>query len=193
MKKKYISLIICLIFILSMCLATHSIAVAQVIDEEKVYCEIDENTDFADDTIMVVLTNKVSLSTKKYTVADFSEISCTEVTDLTEELWQQVINHQHSINCNPERETNAETFNRILKLKISDSGKSNVVAGIRKLEKRNDVKEAEPDYFVSLAASADDTYYQNNEQWGVDKINLPNAWDIETGSDNVLVGVIVPV
>lgn len=162
---------------------------AQEIDEEKVYCEIDENTDFADDTIMVVLTNKVSLSTKRYTVADFPEISCVEVTDLTEELWQEVINHQHSIDCNPERETKTESFNRILKLTISNPGKSNVVDAIRKLEKRDDVKAVDPNYNCSSATIPDDTYYES-KQWGIDKINLPKAWDIETGSDTVLVGVI---
>ena len=41
MKKKYISLIISIIFILSLCFTTQSIAMAQKVDEEKVYCEID--------------------------------------------------------------------------------------------------------------------------------------------------------
>ena len=190
MKKKYISLIISLVFILTMCFATQNMAIAEEISEEKVYCEIDENTDFADDTIMVVLTNKVSLSTKQYTVVDFPEISCVEVNDLTEGLWQQVINHKHTIDCNPNLETKTETFHRILKLKIADSGKANVIAGIRKLEKRNDVKGANPNYAVSVAATPNDPAYQQNRQWGIAKIDLPNAWDIETGSDNVFVGVI---
>ena len=57
--------------------------------EQKVYCEIDENTDFSDDRIYVVLTNKMSLSTKAFSVSYFPEISCSEVVDLTESLWQQ--------------------------------------------------------------------------------------------------------
>lgn len=189
MKKKYISLFFCLVFVLTLCFTTQSIAMAQESDEEKIYCEIDENTDFADDTIMVVLTNKVSLSTKQYTVADFPEIDCVEVIDLTEGLWQQVINHQHSVDCNPERETKAETFNRILKLTISNSGKTNVVDGIRKLEKRNDVKAAEPNYIIASAATSPDDMLIE-KQWGLDKINLFDAWDIETGNANVLVGVV---
>ncbi|MCH5152807.1 MAG: S8 family serine peptidase [Clostridiales bacterium] len=189
MKKKYISLFFCLVFVLTLCFTTQSIAMAQESDEEKIYCEIDENTDFADDTIMVVLTNKVSLSAKKYTAADFAEISCIEVVDLTEELWQRVINHQHSVDCNPERETKAETFNRILKLTISNSGKTNVVDDIIKLEKRNDVKAAEPNYIIASAATSPDDMLIE-KQWGLDKINLFDAWDIETGNANVLVGVV---
>lgn len=191
MKRKYICLIICLAFILSLCFTTQNIAMAQINDEEeKVYCVIDENTDFSDNTIMVVLTNKVSLSTKKYVVADFPEISCVEVTDLTEELWQKVITHQHTVDCNPELETKAETFHRILKITIADSGKSNVIDCIRKLEKRKDVKRANPNYVVSITASPNDTYYKKEYQWGVDKIDLPNAWDIDTGSSSVFVGVV---
>ena len=173
-----------------MCLSAQSIAIAQENDEEKVYCEIDEDTDFADDTIMVVLTNKVSLSNKKYTASDFPEISCVEVNDLTEDLWQKVINHQHSTSCNPERETRADTFNRILKLTIFNSGKSNVVDAIRKLEKRSDIKAAEPNYAIYPATSPNDPKYIADQQWGIDNIYLPNAWDIETGNSNVFVGVI---
>ncbi|MCH5152104.1 MAG: S8 family serine peptidase [Clostridiales bacterium] len=190
MKKKYMCLIIIIVFILTLCFGTQSIAFAQVSDEEeKVYCKIDEDTDFADDTIMVVLTNKVSLSTKKYTVEDFSEIDCVEVEDLTEELWEKVINHEHSVDCDPERETKAETFNRILMLKIPALGKFNVIDSIRKLEQRNDVKGANPDYFVSIDANSDDTNYESR-QWGLDKIGLHDAWNINTGNSNVVVGVI---
>ena len=189
MKKKCISLTISLLFLLLICFTTHNIAMAQEINEEKVYCEIDESKEFADDTIMVVLTNNVSLSTKQYTVEDFPEISCVEVNDLTEELWQWIINHQHSIDCNPELETKAETFNRILKLTISNSDKTNVIDGIMKLEKRNDVKSAEPDYVISCNTTLNDIYYASY-QWGVDQIDLPNAWTIETGKGSVLVGVV---
>jgi subtilisin family serine protease len=35
-----------------------------------------------------------------------------------------------------------------------------------------------------------DPYYANNSQWGMDKIQMPAAWEKTTGSANVVVGVI---
>ena len=45
----------------------------------------------------------------------------------------------------------------------------------------------EPDYIVSIDAIPNDPYYSN--LWGMDKINAPQAWDVEPGTD-VLVAVI---
>lgn len=35
-----------------------------------------------------------------------------------------------------------------------------------------------------------DTYYSSGMQYAIDKIKLPDAWDITTGSNNVLVGIL---
>lgn len=40
------------------------------------------------------------------------------------------------------------------------------------------------------AAVPNDTYYTVDLQWAIDKIQLPNAWDITTGSGTIRVGVI---
>jgi len=45
----------------------------------------------------------------------------------------------------------------------------------------------EPDYIVSINAVPNDPYYSN--LWGMDKINAPQAWDVEQGTD-ILVAVI---
>ncbi len=40
------------------------------------------------------------------------------------------------------------------------------------------------------AASPDDTYYAVDLQWAINRIHLPDAWDISTGSNTIRVGVI---
>ena len=185
-----VALLICC-FVATVAIEYHQqiVSAAQLSNgEQKVYSEIGEDAEFSDKTILVTLTNKVSLSAKRYTVKDFAEISCVEVVDMTDGIWDTVRSHRHTVKCNPETEIKSETFNRILKITISDEGRDNVIAAIRKLEKRNDVKIAEPDYISTLADIPDDTYYA--EQWGNAMINLPNAWNVEKGTAKVLVGVI---
>ncbi|MCG8382536.1 MAG: S8 family serine peptidase [Gammaproteobacteria bacterium] len=59
---------------------------------------------------------------------------------------------------------------------------------ISALRKRVDVLYAEPNYIRQALATPNDTYYAY--QWHYPQINLPDAWDITTGSSNVIVSVI---
>jgi len=57
-------------------------------------------------------------------------------------------------------------------------------------EKLKEVDFAEPDYVTRAFFTPNDTYY--SIQWNYDKINAPNAWDIEKGSANgsVIIAVV---
>ena len=57
----------------------------------------------------------------------------------------------------------------------------------KKLEERNDLEYAGPNIFGKPTAV---TTNAPNSQWAIDRIKLPQAWAIETGSRNVIVGVI---
>ncbi len=59
---------------------------------------------------------------------------------------------------------------------------------IKALRARSDVATAEPNYLVKSFATPNDTNY--GLQWHYRTINLPQAWDITQGSDNVIVAVI---
>ena len=63
-----------------------------------------------------------------------------------------------------------------------------MLSAIKELEQRADVLCAEPDYYLYTSADPDDTY--RNDQWAINKIGLPNAWNVTTGSDSVSVGII---
>ena len=59
---------------------------------------------------------------------------------------------------------------------------------VRALRKQPGVNLAEPNYIRKPLLVPDDTYYSN--QWHYPLINLPAAWDITTGSSDVVVAVV---
>ncbi|VAX37690.1 hypothetical protein MNBD_UNCLBAC01-292 [hydrothermal vent metagenome] len=66
--------------------------------------------------------------------------------------------------------------------------KSNVVELAEKISKRDDVVYAEPDFIGTIGIVPDDTRYA--DQWGPQKINSEGAWDLETGDNDILIGII---
>lgn len=99
------------------------------------------------------------------------------------------INNQNEINTKNKIDLN--NFRRILRLNLKSDNKKTILKTISKLEKSNDFDYVGPDY-ISIEAS---NYPMNpsildNNQWAHNSIDLPKAWDIYTGSSDVLVGVI---
>lgn len=68
------------------------------------------------------------------------------------------------------------------------SEKLNTLIGIKLLQREQGIVWAEPNYIVQPMAVPNDPLYR--EQWHYPFINLPQAWDITTGSDDVVVAVI---
>ncbi len=66
--------------------------------------------------------------------------------------------------------------------------KFETLLAIKELRKRDDVEFAEPNYIVRPSAVPNDEYY--NLQWHYPQINLPQAWDITTGDNGVIVAVL---
>ena len=61
-------------------------------------------------------------------------------------------------------------------------------AAIAKYTKNDNVIYAEPNYAYTEDSIPDDSYYDN--QWGLSQINATEAWNITTGSHNVIIAVI---
>jgi serine protease len=59
---------------------------------------------------------------------------------------------------------------------------------IKALRKRSDVLYAEPNYIRRVKQTPEDRYY--DLQWHYPLINLPTAWDISTGSPDIIVAVV---
>ncbi|MEW7972174.1 MAG: S8 family peptidase [Candidatus Thiodiazotropha endolucinida] len=66
--------------------------------------------------------------------------------------------------------------------------KLDTLLAIKALQKRSDVDYAEPNYIVRPSVTPNDEYY--SLQWHYPQINLPQAWDITTGDNSVVVAVI---
>jgi subtilisin family serine protease len=58
------------------------------------------------------------------------------------------------------------------------------------LERRADVKWAEPNHRYELAATPNDPKYLDSTLWGLNKIHAPAAWDLSTGGAGVTVAVV---
>ena len=62
---------------------------------------------------------------------------------------------------------------------------------IRELKKNEGVESVEHDRLLHISdVNPDDPFYRNGDLWGIEKINAPSAWDVGTGSKDVVVCVI---
>ena len=122
----------------------------------------ESDSNFADDAVLVILTNEASLSLKEYTVADFPEIPCSTVVDLSSatgkivrvkltggdasELGMEDLERAQSILDN----FDLTTYKKIYLLKLKKPGTKNVLKAIELLKARDDVYFAEPNYVISF-------------------------------------------
>ena len=170
--------------------------------EEKIYSKATLEDDFADDRVLVVLNNAASLKLKTYTAADFPEISCASVSDLStatkarvsaklkgEDIAAACGAKSDSIVFSDFYEVDVQKYNQILCLTLPTAGKQNVLAAMKLLMQREDVMYAGPDYPMELFRTPNDAKY-SQQQMHYNKISLPQAWDITTGSSTIYVGVI---
>jgi len=58
------------------------------------------------------------------------------------------------------------------------------------LQQNNDVEYAEPDFTAEALGTANDPYFTQGSEWHLGKIQAPAAWDITTGSPEVIVAVV---
>lgn len=175
---------------------------------------LDEN--FCDDSVIVVLKNEKSMELDTYHVSDFSEINPKYIRDLTSDTVDTIQNeyisvHNEFVSIVSDNDTvflsdelgqqaldsidenikdEYSDFHQTLCITLNKHDKQNVLDAIETLQKRNDVLYAEPNYCITLDSTdvTNDEYV--SEQWALDKINLPDAWKITTGSKSVKVGVI---
>ena len=196
-NKKYLNLLVLLVAIILLNCAV-SISNVYADSSDLKLKDLLQFDNYSVDTILITLkSNKESIK-KVYTAQDFKNFNCIEVEDLTAMT-------NNAINDTLQRKLNGETlsvkqkmiakkataFKRILKLKLDVESKQELFEIIQKISERNDVEAVSLDYYLEeFATYPNDTYYTNNNQWAINKISLPQAWDIETGDSSVLVGVI---
>jgi len=174
--------------------------------EETLYFEECEEHEFSDDIILVVLSRRATFSFRQFSARDFARYGIANVYDLTETtatmLEEQIaIDARNAVmvgfsarskmvgeTIEPRQRINAETYRRILKLTLQEPGRENVLSTIRELEQRSDIISAEPNLYGSFLSIPNDP--RVGEQWALNRIRMPQAWNIERGSPSVTVGVI---
>lgn len=165
-------------------------------DVEKVFNNATLEDDFTDDIILVTLTRDATFKFKEYTISDFPDIQLANVAEMTELTSDRVKKQIKDISLGKNDYIDRDRidpniFRRILKLELAEKSKENVLRSINLLEKRNDVLSASPNYIGEyLTNTPNDPLYTQGNQWAIDKIELPQAWNIATGSSNVLVGIV---
>jgi len=70
----------------------------------------------------------------------------------------------------------------------SISNKENIITVAKNIERLPEVEYAEPDVIDHACVVPSDTRYP--DQWGLQTIGMPAAWDLETGGSNVVIGII---
>ena len=191
MKIKKIIIVFLVLSVLMLTTVKQNISHASTNLEEKTYCIASLEEEFTDNEVVITITNEESLKFKEYTNSDFSAFNCIEVLELTKGF-KEKIESQLNGTYKGNMPINLETFNRMFKLTLGFRSKSYVLNSIKELEKRDDIKSVEPNYIEKYVASSvpmDPEYYSGN-QWGADQIDVLDAWDITTGSSDILVGVM---
>ena len=204
MKVKKVFLIVAaFVLTIFLCFGINVNAFASDYIEEKVYCNATVNEKFSDQSIIVTLSNAESLLFKDYVVNDFSDINCVEIEDLTEFsteiVREQLIAEQTGdwSKLKNRIENNMlidiDNFHRVLCLTLDINSKQNVLDKIKILEERSEIIIAEPDYIETLEIVSNDSFNTITNQWGLNGtcgINANKTWNITTGSNRVLVGII---
>ena len=168
-RRKF-SVILALALLLPFILQGNSAVIAVESDTYlKTECTATIDDEFDDNEIIIVIAPSYNFT--EYTINDFSSIGCIEIKELT-------------------RNISANSLCRIIKLTLEEHSKANVIAAIDQLEQRGDIYSAEPNYLQTFNLAPNDPEYTTGDQWAIDKISLPSAWNLTTGSSTIRVGVI---
>lgn len=196
-KSLFILLVTCITFIFIFpCVKVNAYSLDNDVQiENKKVCNATLDDNFVDDTIIVTLTNSASLNFKEYNTSSFLELSLLEVRDSTIEISEKIksqINKSTSITndmINSNTNFDITSFRTTLVLKLANPSKTTVLDYIKILEDRNDVYSAEPNYIGKFESTVSNDSFEN-EQWAINYLELQNAWDITTGTNEVRVGIL---
>lgn len=144
---------------------------------------VDSGAEIKTDSIIITLTTEESKKFKTYNAEDFRDIGCIAIEDLTQDISKK------------EDSTEAEfnNYKKILKLNLASSSKEEVYNILEKLNNREDVLIATPNYVHTINSTSNNEVNINGNLWAMDNergIQAELAWKITKGNRNVVVGVM---
>lgn len=182
--KKF-KLLSCLMVITLICTLIPSFSLTAAAEEnnEEVlipYVHSGEN-DFSYESVLVVLKRSYGGLNKEWDTDDFPVSNITSIDDLT---------YMPMTEDEQKEYLEQVDFHQILKFNLEEQTPECVLTAIEELEKCEPVLSAEPDfYFEEFSTVPNDPDFPTN-YYGLSKPKFYDAWDIETGSSNVKVGII---
>jgi len=158
----------------------YSSAEVKPIAEEKILCDATIDDDFEDDSVIVVLKNAISRKLENHTAKAYDEIDVKSVTELTSRTKNKIKNQRtraerskaglelSSEATSDELYVGEYKFHQIVKLDLGIKSKENVLECIKKLEARDDVLMAIPNYrFKPTSVAVPNDYYYPGDDGNV--------------------------
>lgn len=168
-------------------------------DQRKTYAEtisqkeVSLDDDFEDDSVLVVLDERLGGINKLHSLNIFENSNFKSIIDLTK------INGA----VDEKKYLNRNKFSQILKIQLRNKSKQNVLSAIKILKKIPGVVSAEPNYIYNFSTQENLVATQNNppalegtkyeSQWGLHGAcgsSASLAWNITTGDSRIRVGLI---
>ncbi|MBQ7375653.1 MAG: S8 family serine peptidase [Clostridia bacterium] len=145
------------------------------------YKSIYPESNIREDTVDLMIMGRIAVriqpayNSKKYTVEDFADVGCISIENKSSSGDSHEIYKRYLIYLSDDVDTPEE-----------------MLAIVRKLEARDDIYLASIQFTGRTDSIPSDGEYMSwvGDYWAINKISLPDAWDIETGDSTVLVGVI---
>ena len=172
--KKFLLIVLLFLFCIALPTFTITVNASSQLYDEKIYFEFDNNIEFENDSIIVIMDKLLSGKNKVHSLDFFGIDLFEEITDLT----------YGDINILN------DDFEQILELKLRKKNREGVLEAIDILQNIQGIKYVGPNTIYSFDQSANDPYYVSDDLWGIYEIDLPDAWDYSTGSSEIRIGVI---
>lgn len=174
--------------------------------DEKTYCQVTLENDFAEDIVLVTLTHACTVEGITFTPAHFPMIEAASVVSLTDPVDRYFAGGfeelEEEVQASILELANLEEFHQILKITLQHPGKAAVLQAVKQLEQLDFVQHADPDCYIPIddCEPVDTTedqmmplsYEEQNRlegQASFVKIQTEQAWDLARG-ERVSVGVI---
>lgn len=166
-------ILILLVFMIVFSIIPNTSLFAYTLYSPKIYYLHKVNDLFDCESVIVILDKNISERNKKQTKIFDKLHNVLELIDLTSG-----------------EQFNDESFEQIIKVKLTTNTRRDVLKTIKQLEKIPGIKYVGPNKYVDITQSSNDTYYTDNKAWHIDMLDISNVWDYTTGNNKVRVGVI---
>ena len=137
--------------------------------------------DFSYESVLVVLKRSYGSLNKEWNTDDFPVSNITSIDDLTymPMTEDEQIEYLEQVD-----------FHQILKFNLEEQTPECVLTAIEELEKCDSVLSVGPDFYYEECSTIPNDQNNYSSYYGFSNTKFFDAWDIETGSSNVKVGII---